>query len=121
MLCMVLTTSLSTVVCSAARKSTRVQRPLVARLLLLLLPLSKELEIVNPKLAEFNRSIRQTGTSEEVLEKGEKKGFDTGLTVKHPLDESWELPIWVANFILMDYGTGAIFACPAHDQRDLEF
>jgi len=84
-------------------------------------PLSKELEIVNPKLAKFNKSIRQAGTSEEILEKGEKKGFDTGLTVKHPLDESWELPVWVANFILMDYGTGAIFACPAHDQRDLEF
>ena len=84
-------------------------------------PLSKELETVNPKLAKFNKSIRQTGTSEEVLEKGEKRGFDTGLTVKHPLNDSWELPVWVANFILMDYGTGAIFACPAHDQRDLEF
>ena len=84
-------------------------------------PLSRELEKNNPRLAEFNKSIRQSGTSEEMLEKGEKQGFDTGITVKHPLNENWEIPIWIANFILMDYGTGAIFACPAHDQRDLEF
>ena len=84
-------------------------------------PLSKKLENQNPKLAEFNNKIRHSGTSEEVIEKGEKNGFDTGITVKHPLNDDWELPVWVANFILMDYGTGAIFACPAHDQRDLEF
>jgi leucyl-tRNA synthetase len=61
------------------------------------------------------------GTSEEELEKAEKKGFDTGLRVRHPLNPDWHLPVWIANFILMDYGTGAIFGCPAHDQRDLDF
>ena len=48
-------------------------------------------------------------------------GFDTGLSVEHPLDPSWHLPVYVANFVLMDYGTGAVFGCPAHDQRDLDF
>ena len=61
------------------------------------------------------------GTSEADLEQAEKRGFDTGLQVSHPLDPTWELPVYVANFILMDYGTGAIFGCPAHDQRDLDF
>ena len=60
-------------------------------------------------------------TSEADMEKAEKRGVDTGLRVKHPLNPDWELPVWIANFILMDYGTGAIFACPAHDQRDLDF
>ena len=60
-------------------------------------------------------------TSEADMEKAEKKGIDTGLRVRHPLNPNWELPVWIANFILMDYGTGAIFACPAHDQRDLDF
>ena len=48
-------------------------------------------------------------------------GFDTGLKLKHPFDPDWDLPVWIANFILMDYGTGAIFGCPAHDQRDWDF
>jgi leucyl-tRNA synthetase len=61
------------------------------------------------------------GTSEEVIEKAEKKGIDTGLKVIHPFDPDWTLPIYVANFVLMEYGTGAIFGCPAHDQRDLDF
>ena len=61
------------------------------------------------------------GTSEEELETAEKKGYDTGIRVVHPFDPSWELPVYIANFILMDYGTGAIFGCPAHDQRDLDF
>ncbi len=52
---------------------------------------------------------------------GREAGFDTGLRVSHPLDPPWEMPVYVANFILMDYGTGAIFGCPAHDQRDLDF
>ena len=55
------------------------------------------------------------------IETAEKKGYDTGLRVVHPFDPSWVLPVYVANFILMDYGTGAIFGCPAHDQRDLDF
>ncbi|MDV7144691.1 leucine--tRNA ligase [Tropicimonas sp. TH_r6] len=84
-------------------------------------PLARELETDNAGIAEFCAECRRMGTSEEELEKAEKRGFDTGLTVRHPLDPSWELPIYVANFILMDYGTGAIFGCPAHDARDLEF
>src|SRR6056297_3111832 len=84
-------------------------------------PLARQLEKDNADLAEFNAECRRMGTSEEELEKAEKKGFDTGLRVRHPFDTSWELPVYVANFILMDYGTGAIFGCPAHDQRDLEF
>ncbi|WP_323769735.1 leucine--tRNA ligase [Antarctobacter sp.] len=84
-------------------------------------PLVKMLEKDNPELAAAVAEMRKGGTTEEALEKAEKLGFDTGLTVRHPLDPSWEIPVWVANFILMDYGTGAIFACPAHDQRDLDF
>ncbi|MEP3344949.1 MAG: leucine--tRNA ligase [Litoreibacter sp.] len=84
-------------------------------------PLAKELEASDPKAAEFIAECRKGGTTAEALEKGEKIGYDTGLKVKHPLNPDWELPVWVANFILMDYGTGAIFACPAHDQRDLDF
>ncbi|QFU09930.1 Leucine--tRNA ligase [Rhodobacteraceae bacterium THAF1] len=84
-------------------------------------PLAKSLEGDNPQLAAFNAECRKMGTAEEDMEKAEKRGFDTGLTVTHPLDPDWHLPVFVANFILMDYGTGAIFGCPAHDQRDLEF
>ncbi|PTW50595.1 leucine--tRNA ligase [Rhodovulum kholense] len=84
-------------------------------------PLAKALEAENPEVASFCAECRRMGTSEEELEKAEKKGFDTGLTVRHPFDETWELPVYIANFILMDYGTGAIFGCPAHDQRDLDF
>ncbi len=84
-------------------------------------PLARHLEKHNPDIAAFNAECRQMSTSEVDMEKAEKKGFDTGLRVKHPLDANWELPVWIANFILMDYGTGAVFACPAHDQRDLDF
>ena len=84
-------------------------------------PLAKHLEQDNAELASFNADCRKGGTTEEALEKAEKKGFDTGLRVRHPFDTAWELPVYVANFILMDYGTGAIFGCPAHDQRDLDF
>jgi len=61
------------------------------------------------------------GTSAEEMEKAPKLGYDTGITVTHPFDPEWQLPVYIANFILMDYGTGAIFGCPAHDQRDLDF
>src|SRR5690606_29521686 len=61
------------------------------------------------------------GTATETLEKAEKKGVFTGLYVKHPVIDGATLPVYVANFVLMDYGTGAIFGCPAHDQRDLDF
>ncbi len=84
-------------------------------------PLAKELEKDNAAIADFCAECRRMGTSEEELEKAEKRGFDTGLKVRHPLDDSWELPVYIANFILMEYGTGAIFGCPAHDVRDLEF
>ncbi|MCV2873751.1 leucine--tRNA ligase [Defluviimonas sp. WL0050] len=84
-------------------------------------PLAKHLERHDPKIAEFVAECRRIGTSEEALEKAEKKGLDTGIHVRHPFDEAWEMPVYIANFILMDYGTGAIFGCPAHDQRDFDF
>ncbi len=84
-------------------------------------PIAKELEKSSPEVAAFVAECRKGGTTEEAIETAEKLGYDTGITVKHPLNPDWELPVWIANFILMDYGTGAIFACPAHDQRDLDF
>ena len=84
-------------------------------------PLAKQLEAERSDVAEFCVEARKGGTTAEAIEKAEKLGFDTGLTVKHPMDDSWELPVYIANFILMDYGTGAIFGCPAHDERDHEF
>ncbi len=84
-------------------------------------PLSEELTKNNPKLAEFVAECRRVGTAEEAIEKAEKLGFDTGIKAVLPFDAKWELPVYVANFVLMAYGTGAIFGCPAHDQRDLDF
>jgi leucyl-tRNA synthetase len=84
-------------------------------------PLAAELAANNAELAEFIAECRQTGTSEAVIETAEKRGFDTGLKAVHPFDSDWQLPVYVANFVLMEYGTGAIFGCPAHDQRDLDF
>jgi len=84
-------------------------------------PLAQALVADRPELTEFIAKCRQGGASEADIEAGEKLGFDTGVTVAHPFDPSWRLPVYVANFILMDYGTGAIFGCPAHDQRDLDF
>jgi leucyl-tRNA synthetase len=84
-------------------------------------PLARELERDNPEIAAFCTECRRVGTSEEEIERVEKKGIATPIRVVHPLDPTWELPVYVANFILMDYGTGAIFGCPAHDQRDLDF
>ena len=84
-------------------------------------PLAEQLAAQDPKVAAFIAECRKGGASEAEIETAEKIGFDTGLTVTHPFDPDWKLPVWIANFILMDYGTGAIFACPAHDQRDLDF
>ena len=84
-------------------------------------PLTQELAAGNPRLQDFIAECRRTGTAEAEIEKAEKLGFDTGLTATHPFDENWKLPVMVANFVLMGYGTGAIFGCPAHDQRDLDF
>ena len=84
-------------------------------------PLAEQLAVENPQIQQFIADCRKGGTSEAEIESAEKLGYDTGLRVQHPLDPSITLPVWIANFILMDYGTGAIFACPAHDQRDLDF
>jgi leucyl-tRNA synthetase len=75
----------------------------------------------DPALAAFIEECKRGGTTAAELETAEKKGFDSGFKVLHPFDPSWKLPLYVANFVLMDYGTGAIFGCPAHDQRDLDF
>jgi len=84
-------------------------------------PLARELAEADQELAQFIEDCRRAGSSEEAIETAEKRGYDTGLTAAHPFDPDWKLPVYVANFILMDYGTGAIFGCPAHDQRDLDF
>ncbi|PAU96976.1 leucine--tRNA ligase [Paracoccus salipaludis] len=84
-------------------------------------PLARALEAGDERLNAFAAEARRVGTSEEALEKAEKVGIDTGLRVRHPLDPDWQLPVWIANFVLMDYGTGAIFGSPAHDQRDHDF
>ena len=84
-------------------------------------PLAKMLERDNEDVAAFCAECRKGGTTEEAIETAEKLGFDTGIRVRHPFDTAHELPVYIANFILMDYGTGAIFGCPAHDQRDLDF
>ena len=84
-------------------------------------PLAKELERESAEVAAFNADCRKGGTTAAELETAEKKGYDTGLTVRHPFDTSWALPVYIANFVMMDYGTGAIFGCPAHDVRDFEF
>ena len=84
-------------------------------------PLAKTLERERADVAAFCAEARRGGTTAEAIEKAEKLGFDTGLTCRHPFDTAWELPVYIANFILMDYGTGAIFGCPGHDQRDHDF
>ena len=84
-------------------------------------PLATALSASNGKLADFIAECHHAGTSEAAIEGAEKKGVDTGLRVIHPFRPEVTLPVYVANFVLMDYGTGAIFGCPAHDQRDLDF
>jgi len=74
-----------------------------------------------PELAAFIAECKRGGTTAAELETAEKLGFNTGYTVEHPLDKNWHLPVYVANFVLMEYGTGAVFGVPAHDQRDLDF
>ena len=84
-------------------------------------PIAAALAAGRPEIADFIAECKLGGTTAAELETVEKKGFDTGLKVRHPLDPEWELPVYIANFVLMDYGTGAIFGVPAHDQRDFEF
>ena len=84
-------------------------------------PIALALADEDAALADFAAECRRSGTSAAELETAEKKGYDTGLKAVHPLDPDWHLPVYVANFVLMDYGTGAVFGVPAHDQRDHEF
>jgi leucyl-tRNA synthetase len=84
-------------------------------------PLAEMVAKGSPAAAAFIAECKKGGASQAEIDTAEKMGFDTGLTVRHPFEPAWDLPVWIANFILMDYGTGAIFACPAHDQRDLDF
>jgi leucyl-tRNA synthetase len=84
-------------------------------------PLAAAVSAGDPNAAKFVAECRSRGTSEATIETGEKLGYDTGLRVRHPFIAGATYPVWIANFVLMEYGTGAIFGCPAHDQRDLEF
>ena len=84
-------------------------------------PLTKQLAETRPELDEFRAECAKIGTSEEAIAQAPKLGFDTGLRVKHPFKEGETLPVWIANFVLMGYGTGAVFGQPAHDQRDFDF
>ena len=84
-------------------------------------PLAKHLAGTDGQLSAFIAECKRGGTSAEEIETQEKKGYATGLSVVHPLDATRTVPVYVANFVLMDYGTGAIFGCPAHDQRDFDF
>jgi leucyl-tRNA synthetase len=84
-------------------------------------PLAKAWAHTLPELANFIEKCKQIGTAAEAIEKAEKAGYRLPTSAHHPFDPSWTLPVYVANFIVMDYGTGAIFGCPAHDQRDLDF
>ena len=84
-------------------------------------PVAQALAADRPEVAAFVERCKQGGTTAAELDTAEKLGFDTGLTARHPLDPAWNLPVYIANFVLMDYGTGAVFGVPAHDQRDLDF
>ena len=75
-------------------------------------PLATAAAAKNPKLAEFIAEVKRIGTAQEIIDTAEKQGFDTGIRAVHPFDPNWKLPVYVANFVLMEYGTGAIFGCP---------
>jgi leucyl-tRNA synthetase len=84
-------------------------------------PLAEALAAERPEVANFLAKCAAGGTSEADIETAEKLGFDTGLEVHHPFDPEWRLPVWIANFVLMEYGAGALYGVPAHDARDYEF
>ncbi len=84
-------------------------------------PLAQAVARENPAAAAFIAEAQARGTSEAAIETAEKKGFFTALHVAHPFLPGAQFPIWIANFVLMEYGTGAIFGCPCGDQRDLDF
>src|SRR3977135_1293404 len=84
-------------------------------------PLATAAAAKNPKIAEFTAETQRHGPAQEIVDTQEKQGFDTGIRAIHPFDPAWRLPVYVANFIVMEYGTGAIYGTPAPDQRDLDF
>jgi len=84
-------------------------------------PIARKLAQTSPEAEAFIAQCKLGGTTAAELETQEKLGFDTGIRATHPFDPAWELPVYIANFVLMDYGTGAVFGVPAHDQRDFEF
>ena len=84
-------------------------------------PIAQSLAEREPNAASFIERCKAGGTSAAEIETQEKLGYDTGITATHPFDKSLELPVYIANFVLMEYGTGAVFGVPAHDQRDLDF
>ncbi len=84
-------------------------------------PIARAVAETNPDAAAFIELCKRGGTTAAELDTQEKLGFDTGIRATHPLDKTWELPVYIANFVLMEYGTGAVFGVPAHDQRDLDF
>ncbi len=84
-------------------------------------PIARAIAETNPDAAAFIELCKRGGTTAAELDTQEKLGFDTGLRATHPLDTTWDLPVYIANFVLMEYGTGAVFGVPAHDQRDLDF
>jgi leucyl-tRNA synthetase len=84
-------------------------------------PIAEALAGERQDVADFIALAKQGGTTAAEIETAEKLGVDTGLTVTHPLDPDWKLPVWIANFVLMDYGTGALYGVPGHDARDFEF
>jgi len=84
-------------------------------------PIARAAAGTSPDAAAFIERCRKGGTTAAEIETQEKLGFDTGLTATHPFDPNWQLPVYIANFVLMEYGSGAVFGVPAHDQRDLDF
>lgn len=84
-------------------------------------PIAQALAAKDPAAADFIAQCKLGGTTAAEIETQEKLGFDTGIRAEHPFDSTWELPVYIANFVLMDYGTGAVFGVPAHDQRDFDF
>ena len=84
-------------------------------------PIARAAAATSPDAAAFIERCRKGGTTAAEIETQEKLGFDTGLTATHPFDLNWHLPVYIANFVLMEYGSGAVFGVPAHDQRDLDF
>ncbi|MEM9222778.1 MAG: leucine--tRNA ligase [Pseudomonadota bacterium] len=84
-------------------------------------PLAKALAEKSPEVAAFCEECARLGTSQEAIDKAEKLGFDTAIKVIHPTNPNWTVPLYIANFVLMTYGSGAVMGVPAHDQRDLDF